>query len=173
MTEDLVDAITAAWRAEMPAIVGPEFELIKRVARLHHLLEDVLVKQLAPYRVTKAEYDILSALRSVGKPYRLRPTDLSERLLLTSGGTSNALRKLAAAELIEREPDPEDARSSWVRLTPLGIETAQAAVEAAVGAQLTVLSPAGTGAAGKAADDLREVLLALGDRKPHPVTRTR
>ncbi|MFJ4921611.1 MarR family winged helix-turn-helix transcriptional regulator [Streptomyces sp. NPDC088725] len=173
MTEDLVDSIAAAWRAEMPAIVGPEFELIKRVARLHNLFADVLVKQLAPYGVTRAEYDILSALRSTGEPYRLRPTDLSERLLLTSGGTSNALRKLAAAQLVDREPDPEDARSSWVRLTALGVETAQAVVEAAVGAQLSVLGPVDADATAKAAEGLREVLVALGDRRPHALARPR
>ncbi|MFJ4922830.1 MarR family winged helix-turn-helix transcriptional regulator [Streptomyces sp. NPDC088725] len=168
MAEDLVDSIMAAWRTELPDIVGPELELVKRVARLHHSLGDALVKQLAPYGITKAEYDIISTLRAVGAPYRLRPTDLSERVLLTSGGTSNALRKLAGSGLIEREPDPEDARSSWVRLTPLGVETAEATVKAAVGAQSAILSPVGADVSGRAADGLREVLLALGDRTPPP-----
>jgi DNA-binding MarR family transcriptional regulator len=71
--------------------------------------------------LTKAGYDILAVLRAAGAPYRLRPSVLTQRLVLTSGGTSNVLRRLAAADLVERDPDPSDARSSWVRLSAHGV----------------------------------------------------
>lgn len=114
--QDRVDALTASWLAEQPEVVQgefqSEFELVKRVARLHVLLEEVLLERLRPYGLSKAEYDILSTLRSVGAPYRLRPSELAERILMTSGGISNALRRLEGRGLVGRATDPADARSS-------------------------------------------------------------
>ncbi|GAA3439745.1 MarR family winged helix-turn-helix transcriptional regulator [Kutzneria kofuensis] len=160
---DVVDGILDAWRGQLPEIAGIELELSKRAGRLYTLLSEATDTELARFGLTKAEYDVLAVLRSQGKPYRLRPTDLSARLLLSSGGTSNVLRRLAGAGLIAREADPADARSSWVRLTREGVDTAEAAVRASTEAQRTRLRSLPPDTARAAADVLREVLLALGD----------
>ncbi|MBL1098381.1 MarR family transcriptional regulator [Streptomyces coffeae] len=62
----------------------------------------------------RADYGALNALLSAGEPYELRPMDLRERLLLTSGGTSNVLNRLVKAGLLTRQQDASDGRSSPV-----------------------------------------------------------
>ncbi|MFI9384919.1 MarR family winged helix-turn-helix transcriptional regulator [Kutzneria sp. NPDC052558] len=161
---DVVDGILDAWRGQLPEIAGIELELSKRAGRLHTMLAEATNGQLSRFGLTKAEYDVLAVLRSTGEPHRLRPTDLAARLLLSSGGTSNVLRRLAAEGLVTREADPDDARSSWVQLTPQGADTAEAAVLASTEAQGTLLKAVPPETARQAADILREVLLALGDR---------
>jgi DNA-binding MarR family transcriptional regulator len=166
---DTVDDIVDAWRAELPAVAGPELELAKRAGRLTALLGEATNAQLSRLGLTKAEYEVLAVLRAAGKPYQLRPTDLTSRLLLSSGGTSNLLRRLTETGLVEREADPRDARSSWVRLTVSGIEIAEVAVRAASGAQAALLRSVPEATARAAIDALREVLLAIGDEPPMSV----
>jgi len=163
---DTVDAIVAAWRAELPAVAGPELALGKRAARLNALLGEAVNGQLARLGLTKAEYEVLAILRAAGRPYRLRPTDLTARLLLSSGGTSNLLRRLADTGLVEREADSRDARSSWVQLTEAGVRAAEEAVLAATEAQAALLRRVPRETAQAAVDALRAVLLALGDTPP-------
>jgi DNA-binding MarR family transcriptional regulator len=160
----VVDAIAEAWRAELPGVVGAELELSKRAARAAALLNAPVEVELARRGLTKAEYDILAVLRSAGPPCQLRPSTLTQRLALTSGGTSNVLRRLTAAGLIERDPDPSDARSSWVRLTPAGVRKAEEAVRAATAAQDARLRDVPPETVRAAIDALRAVLLALGDK---------
>lgn len=162
--KDAVDGILAAWQNELPEIAGIELELTKRAARLASILEQATIRQLTKFKLTKAEYDVLAVLRAAGHPYRLRPTDLAARLLLSSGGTSNVLRRLADAALITRDADPTDARSSWVQLTPHGVTTTEAAVRASTEGQRQALTAVSPQTSRTAADALRDVLLALGDR---------
>lgn len=169
---DRVDALADGWLAQCPDLVGAEFGLIKRTARLYAMLEQALLDRLRPFGVTKAEYDILSVLRSVGAPYRLRPSELAERNLLTSGGISNALRRLEARGLVRRIPDPADARASFACLTDKGADLALEAVREVAAAQRALLrrtaDDTSATAAREASDALRSVLLALGDVAPRP-----
>jgi DNA-binding MarR family transcriptional regulator len=160
---DTADEIVAAWQRELPAVAGLELALTKRAARLTALLAEAANRKLAEAGLTKAEYEVLAALRSAGRPYRLRPTELANRLLLSSGGTSNLLRRLADAGLVSRQADERDARSSWVQLTAEGVTVAEAAVAAATAAQRALLAAVPAETARVAADLLREVLIALGD----------
>ncbi|TCO62433.1 MarR family winged helix-turn-helix transcriptional regulator [Actinocrispum wychmicini] len=162
--KDLVDGIVEAWRAELPEVAGVELELSKRAVRIGALLTEATERQLARFKLTKAEYDVLAVLRASGRPYRLRPTDLAARLFLSSGGTSNVLRRLTEAKLIKRGSDETDARSSWVQLTAHGVQTAEAAVVASNEAQRQLLSSVPPETVEAAVGVLREVLVALGDR---------
>lgn len=65
---------------------------------------------------------------------------------------------------MEREPDPADGRSSWVRLTPLGVEKAEELALATTVAHRELLADVPEPAMRALADQLRDVLLALGDR---------
>lgn len=163
MAKDIVDGIAAAWETELPGVVGAELELGKRAARLSAMLSQRVDTELARFGLTKAEYEILSVLRAAGAPYRLRPSELSQRLLLSSGGTSNVLRRLTGAGLVERDPDPTDARSNGVRLSDHGIKVSEEAVRAATRAQSTVLRAVPDDTAQAAITALRALLVALGD----------
>jgi DNA-binding MarR family transcriptional regulator len=86
--------------------------------------------------------------------------------MLTTGGTSNILQRLGAAGLVSREPDPDDRRSSWVCLTPEGIELTDRIV-AATGRAHEALFAGVSEETGRAlADLMREVLLTFGDEAP-------
>jgi DNA-binding MarR family transcriptional regulator len=162
--KDLVDDIVAAWNRELPEVAGLELELGKRAGILHSILNEAATRPLARFKLTKAEYDVLAVLRATGAPYRLKPTDLASRLWLSSGGTSNVLKRLTDADLISRDQDPGDARSSWVQLTAQGVETAEAAVRAATDEQRRLLKSVPEATARAAADALREMLIALQKR---------
>jgi DNA-binding MarR family transcriptional regulator len=163
VSKDLVDGIAAVWAHELPPVGGLQFELSKRAARLSAMFTERVNTELARLGLTKAEYEILAVLRAAGDPFQLRPSDLTGRLLLSSGGTSNLLKRLGDAGLIEREADPSDARSSWVRLSPHGVKVAEQAVLAASAAQSAVLQTVPAETARAANDALRELLIALGD----------
>jgi DNA-binding MarR family transcriptional regulator len=166
VVKDLVDGVLDAWRTELPEVAGMELELSKRAGMLYGAFAEVANRELARFKLTKAEYDVLAILRASHPPYRLRPTDLSARLWLSSGGTSNVLRRLTEAGLITREADASDARSSWVQLTQQGVETGEAAVLAVTEGQRELLKAVPEDTARAAADALRQVLVALGRRAP-------
>ncbi len=158
-----MDRIAAAWARELPDTTGLELELGKRAARLAAFLGQAVEAELARLSLTRAEYEVLAVLRSAGLPYQLRPSDIAHRLVLSSGGTSNVLRRLVAQELIERDPHPEDARGAWVRLSERGVRVAEDAVRAASSAQAAVLRDVPVADQRAAADALRTVLLGLRD----------
>ncbi|WP_329252736.1 MarR family transcriptional regulator [Actinoallomurus sp. NBC_01490] len=163
---DLVDSLTDAAREEWPEIDQTKFELTRRAVRLADLIEGALADCLAPRELTLADYGVLTALRSAGEPYQLRPRELQARLLLTSGGVSGVLNRLQKAGLIERHQDANDKRSSWVRLTDAGAESTRATLRACAAVQSDVLRKVPDDVARRAADALREVMLALEDTEP-------
>jgi DNA-binding MarR family transcriptional regulator len=167
-----MDAITDGWRREMPELDRPEFEFTRRAARFEQLMEEALSECLLPWNLTKADYNVLTILRTAGAPYELRPTDIRNRLLLTSGGVSNIINRLERLGLAERIPDPSDGRSSWVRLTGAGTEVAEDTMRAWAAVQEQMFGGVDPLLARQAVDILRKVLLALGDREPAaPATR--
>ena len=161
-----MDAFIDSWRRELPELDNPVFDFVKRAARLGQLLEEALVECLAPWSLSKADYSVLSILRVAGAPYEMRPTNLRNRLLLTSGGVSNIVNRLERLNLVERVPDPADGRSSWVRLTPEGVGTAEETIRAWAAVQEQLLSGLPGPLAQQGSDTLRAVLLVLGDREP-------
>jgi DNA-binding MarR family transcriptional regulator len=161
-----MDAVTDAWRREMPELERPESEVTRRAARLDQLLEEALSGCLAPRNLTKADFNVLSILRTAGAPCELRPTDIRNRLLLTPGGVSNIINRLEGLGLAERVPDPGDRRISWVRLTRAGTEAAEDAMRAWSAAQTRMFAGLDPMLARQASDALREILLVLGDCEP-------
>jgi DNA-binding MarR family transcriptional regulator len=160
---DRVDEIVEEWRVQLPDTVGPAMELGKRIHRLAGRLQEVVRAETAAAGLTPAEFDVLSALRRAGPPYALKPSDLAGGLLLTSGGISNVLRRLQQDGAIDRQADAADARVAWVRLTPAGVALAERVVRAVTKAQARLFAPAPPDLLTAAADQLRAVLVELGD----------
>ncbi|MET9070516.1 MarR family winged helix-turn-helix transcriptional regulator [Streptosporangium sandarakinum] len=167
---DRVDEMVEEWGAELPEAATVQLEIIKRAGRLKSLVEETTQSVLSGYGLTYAEFDVLATLRRAGAPYRLKPGRLAERSSLTTGGTSNILQRLTTAGLVEREPDPADGRSSWVRLTPQGVRRAEELALATGEAHRELFADLPDDTARALADLLREALLALGDR-PAPGLR--
>ncbi|WP_405010012.1 MarR family winged helix-turn-helix transcriptional regulator [Kitasatospora sp. NBC_01539] len=138
----------------------------QHVVRLESLLEQAITPALTAQGLTAAELDVLGALRSAGSPYQLRPKELTARLLLTTGGLSNVLRRLDTRGLVTRVPDPADGRSHNVRLTPAGVATAQAATAQAATALRRVLSAVPAATLEDALHHLQSILGAVEDAPP-------
>lgn len=162
---ELIDA----WRAELPDVLGPSTELGKRVLLLAAALDQATRRELPALGLTVAEYDVLVALRRAGEPYRMKPNELARALFLSTGGTSNVTNHLVAAGLAEREADPDDGRSSWVRLTETGVATAERAVRASSAAHAEVFAAVPPDVLATATEALRAVFAAVEPARPRPV----
>jgi DNA-binding MarR family transcriptional regulator len=161
MSQDRVDTLIAEWQRELPSALYPTSELTKRVLLLAGDLGEVTRRVLREVGLTTAEFDVLVALRRSGTPYRMKPSDLSRGLLLSSGGTSNVTNQLVRRDLVEREPDPDDGRGTQVRLTAAGVEMAERALQANSAAHDEWWS----GVPAEAAKAATEALRALTDTK--------
>ena len=155
---DPVERLLAAWRKELPDVLGPASELTKRVLLLARRLDAATREVLPGLGLTVAAFDVLAALRRAGEPYRMRSTELAQALLLSTGGTSNVINRLAADGLVHRESDPQDGRGTLVRLTPQGIELAERAVRANTAAHDAVFAGVEPGVITAATQALRAVV---------------
>jgi DNA-binding MarR family transcriptional regulator len=131
-TPDHLDRIVAQWRRERPDLNTEPMALLGRLFRAAQLADAALAERLAAHGLQPGWFDLLAALRRAGPPYQLNPTQLTHATMLSSGGMTKRLDRLAAAGLIERHPDPGDRRGTLVRLTRGG----KAAIDAALGTHL-------------------------------------
>ncbi|MEU7474673.1 MarR family transcriptional regulator [Lentzea sp. NPDC042327] len=134
METDLVGGVVAWWQRHAPELPAQTIELTKRVARLHALTDRVTVAVLSRFDLSRAEYDVLGTLLTADRP-TLKPSELSARLLLTTGGLSNVLRSLERRGLTVPASDATDGRSKRIALTRQGTELAEEVVRAVVAAQ--------------------------------------
>ncbi|MDI2126538.1 MarR family winged helix-turn-helix transcriptional regulator [Yinghuangia seranimata] len=159
---DRADELIAAWERELPEALGPTTELTKRVMLLAAALDAATRRELPEHGLTGAEFDILAALRRAGAGYRMKPNELGRAVLLSSGGTTNTLNRLAARGLVERAPDPHDGRSMLIQLTPEGVELAERAVLANAAAHAAVFAAVPAEAVEAATRALRGIPLPRG-----------
>jgi DNA-binding MarR family transcriptional regulator len=122
MEHDGVDEILAQWRGQRPDLDHSPIGVVGRISRLARELERRLEPVYREHGLEPGWHDLLATLRRGGPPFRMRPTDLTSTLMLTSSGTTKRLDRLEAAGLIAREPDPTDRRGTLIALTDKGHE---------------------------------------------------
>jgi len=99
-------------------------EIAARLVQVTTLFEHDNGPLFEHHQIDRGQFSALVCLRLSGKPYELRHRDLMGRMLLTSGGITNLCRRLQKLNLIEKFPDPDDARGVYFRLTEQGIAVA-------------------------------------------------
>jgi DNA-binding MarR family transcriptional regulator len=119
---DGVDEILDQWRAERPDLDASPIGIIGRISRLARELEARLEVVYREHGLEPGWHDVLATLRRQGPPYRMRPSDFTGTLMLTSSGTTKRLDRLERAGLVARTPDPDDRRGVLITLTPAGVE---------------------------------------------------
>jgi DNA-binding MarR family transcriptional regulator len=117
---DEVDDLVAAWRDQRPDLDVAPLQVLSRVSRLARHLDIARRGAFAAHDLESWEFDVLSALRRAGPPFRLTPGALLRATLVTSGTMTNRIDRLAAAGLVAREPDPRDRRGVLVTLSERG-----------------------------------------------------
>ena len=129
MTEHLDAAARAVaqWKQELPELEAENMLLIGRLKRAAALIARELEKVYGEYGLTEGSFDVLATLRRSGAPYTLTPTELFSSLMVTSGTMTTRLKNWKP-RLIDRLPNPDDARSMLVRLTDKGKELIEKAL---------------------------------------------
>ena len=104
MTTEAIERWTPAWLA-----------LIRTHARLWDQVEAQMRHDSG---LTLPRYDVLMQLYMAGG--RLRLSELASTIVLSPSGLSKLLDRMEISDLIRREPDLRDARSTFARITPRG-----------------------------------------------------
>jgi DNA-binding MarR family transcriptional regulator len=117
---DRVDQIMQAWRTERPDLDPSPQGVIARLHRVALGLTDRLVEVYAEFDLNEGEFDVLATLRRAGEPYERAAGELADHTLVTTGGLTKRVDRLAARGLVERRAEASDARRRLVRLTPAG-----------------------------------------------------
>ena len=159
MTRDTIDELQDDWNEQRPDLDPGPMGVVLRIQALAKILGDKTAERLQEFDLHWWQYDVLSALRRQGPPFRLAASELADAGLLTSGAMTNRIDRLEQAGLVRRKADPEDRRKVLVELTPRGLkrieDSAQARFEAATQA-LQTLDPKQR----KALSDLLRLVLA-------------
>ena len=170
---DHVQHVLEQWRREAPELDRSPMGVVGRISRLAQLLQVELERVFAAHGVTGGEFDVLASLRRAGRPYRLTPTELSKALMVTSGGMTKRLAALEERELIRREPDPNDRRSTAVSLTREGKRLVEKILPEHVANEARLLGDLTSRERAELGRLLEKLALSLGDRADARVSRTR
>lgn len=130
----------------------------------YHLTQERLMSEIAErFGLTPGPFDIL--LRLVRSPeHRMPMTKLAREAALSSGGFTKVADRLAAADLIVRQPCDTDRRVTYAVLTEHGREIAEAAREACAEIlRRRVLAPLGADRSHALAEAMRTLRAANGD----------
>ena len=128
--DSVIEQIARQWRRERPDLELGDFLLAIYLRRLGHVIESEYDHMCqARFGMSAHDMRVLLALRRVGPPYALRPTDLFEALLVTSGAVTKQVDRLERRRLVKCLPDPAHGGGSRVQLTPRGLEMVDSAVE--------------------------------------------
>jgi DNA-binding MarR family transcriptional regulator len=138
--EDEVDRLVAGWRDALPDVDVSPLEVLSRVTRLARHLDRQRAAVFARHDLEVWTFDVLSALRRAGPAHELSPGQLLGQTMVTSGTMTNRVDRLEQRGLVRRRPDPGDARSVRVQLTPAGRRRVDAALRDLVAREDSILA---------------------------------
>lgn len=127
MNEDIVGRIVREASQAWPGYEDSSLEVVLRLLRSYHFIDQALIRGLVDYGISPAEFGVLIELRLAGPSYKMTPTQLYSRLLVTSGGMTGRIDRLEKRGLLCRSPDPQDRRSILVELTGNGLDLIEGA----------------------------------------------
>lgn len=115
-------------------------------------------EHLTEFGLNRGEFDILSALRRYDDP--LTPSALTAAVLASPAATTERLRALESRGLVERSVNPDDRRSSLVRLTADGASVFDRTLPAQLAVEAELLATLDDTDRAALVDALRRLLLA-------------
>jgi DNA-binding MarR family transcriptional regulator len=126
MSESVDDA-PAGSATEPPVVpVSPDdwrLGVWRSFLRTHNHLLRQLEHQLAEHgTLALGNYDVLVQLAEA-PGNRLRMSELAQAVLLSRSGLTRLVDRLQKDGLVQRQPDPDDARGMYTVLTPKGRDT--------------------------------------------------
>jgi DNA-binding MarR family transcriptional regulator len=159
--EDHVDRVLREWRQVEPSLDVSPVGVIARLARVRAHIDRVLEVNFARFGLSGATFTVLATLRRQGEPFELGQRELGERVSLTPGTVSVRVDGLVEKGLVERIPDPTDARGVRVRLTDLGRQRVEACSPSHLATEERLLSALTVAERDQLAGLLRTLLLSF------------
>ncbi|MFB8273322.1 MULTISPECIES: MarR family winged helix-turn-helix transcriptional regulator [unclassified Streptomyces] len=152
--DDTVAAVVRQWQTVRPDIDTGPMEVIGRINRCAALLQQAEDAPLRRAGLTRAEFDLLGALRRTG--HELTPGDLARETFSSGAAVTKRLKQLQERGLVDRRGDTRDRRVSHLSLTDAGRDLVDATLPDQLAYEKTVLS--GLGDAGQ-----RQLSVLLGE----------
>lgn len=125
---DAIDRFMAEWKRERPDLDFAYLATLGRILRVSAHLREAIDGWLAPFGLTWEMFDLIVSLQRSGAQSGLRPTDLYEACMLSSGATTNRIDRAEKLNYAARRPDPEDGRATRIALTRRGATLAHDAM---------------------------------------------
>ncbi len=163
MSEDVINRIVAEWKTVRPDLQTTTMETVGRILRINLHICASIEKVIMGFGLNMGEFDTLATLRRSGAPYCLSPTQLYTELLLSSGSMTNRLNRLESRGLVARVADPADRRGLLVELTAEGAKLIDAAMDAHLLNEASILSPFSADEQQALANSLSRWLVFLSD----------
>jgi DNA-binding MarR family transcriptional regulator len=167
---DIVDHVVERWRRERPDIDPSGKEVTGRIVRLNGLFHRAFQADFAFEGIDEGGFAVLAALRRAGEPFELTPTDLNRELLISSGGVTHLVDRLARSGLVRRRPDDGDRRCVRVILTPAGREVADRAMSVHAATERRLVSGLSGDQQEQLASLLRRLLLSVDKQGAGPLS---
>lgn len=136
---DVVGRIREQWSEQHPDLDLTPIEVIGRVRRLAALTNQRHDEVLDDLRLSRMEFEVLSALRRAGGG--LRPSQLTREMLSSGAATTKRLARLEKDGLITRNTSARDRREVDVRLTERGREVIDRVFPAQLEHERALLEP--------------------------------
>jgi len=140
---EAISHFEADWSAQRPDLdpTGVSMDMRIQMVALHFY--KLASEALLEFDLEWWEYDVLSELRRIGKPYESAVNDLSDILPLSSGARTHRLNRLVERKLVNRRHDDVDRRRVLVKLSTAGfrlVDNAATARFSAADEAMNVLS---------------------------------
>lgn len=126
---DAIDRFIAEWSDAKPDLDVHYLATLGRIIRISTHLRDIVDDWLGEFGLTWDIFDLLVSLQKSGSPNGLRPTDLYESCLLSSGAITSRIDRAEKLGLAVRRPDPDDGRATRIALTRRGQKLAERAMQ--------------------------------------------
>ncbi|MEV7571293.1 MarR family transcriptional regulator [Streptomyces tanashiensis] len=120
---DAVAKVIEDWARERPDLDTSPLEVLARLHRSFLRYSTRLTTSIERHGLSVAGFDVLTALRRAGDPYRLTAGQLADSGLVSSAGVTLRIDRLEKDGLITRERDADDRRIVYSRLTEKGLST--------------------------------------------------
>lgn len=117
-------------RREFPRVDADAAATLLTVVRAARHVAAWVQTTLKPLGLNDSDAVVLVALALVGPPHAMTATRLNETLVVTSGGITRTVDRLAARRLVSRARDADDARRVQVTLTSRGHRVAADVLDA-------------------------------------------
>jgi len=139
VTRDTIDQLQDDWNEQRPDLDPEPMGVVLRIQALARILGDQTAERLQEFELQWWQYDVLSALRRQGKPYRMAASELADATSLTTGAMTNRIDRLEELGLVHRQSDARDGRRLLVELTSRGLRLIDDAAEARFGVAMDAL----------------------------------